>query len=95
MEEAVQRAVMGEVRRADQVAAVAGRDTQDMGGDLERWTSEGRMLSVQHKGDAYFALFALNHADLYRPTRPWPTRYGYSARSPTRTHGPWPPGSSV
>ena len=63
----VRRAVLTEMRQADQLAALAGRDTQETRDDLERWTSEGRMLSVQHEGVAYFALFALNPADLYPP----------------------------
>jgi hypothetical protein len=67
MNEDVRRAVLTEMRQADQLAALAGRDTQETRDDLERWTSEGRMLSVQHEGVVYFALFALNPADLYRP----------------------------
>lgn len=67
MNEDVRRAVLTEMRQADQLAALAGRDTQETRDDLERWTAEGRMLSVQHEGVAYFALFALNPADLYRP----------------------------
>lgn len=67
MNEAVRLAVLVEMRQADQLAALAGRSTEEMRGDLERWTSEGRTLSVQHEGVAHFALFALNPADLYRP----------------------------
>lgn len=65
MNDAIRRAVLSEMRQAEQLAALAGRDTEEMRGDLERWTSEGRMLTVQHEGVAYFALFALNPADLY------------------------------
>lgn len=67
MHEDVRRAVLGEMRQADQLAALAGRDTAEMRRDLERWTAERRMLSVEHEGVHYFALFALDPADLYRP----------------------------
>ncbi len=67
MNEAVRRAVLSEMRQVNQIAALVGRVTGQMRRDLELWTSEGRMLSVQHEGVAYFSLFALNPADLYRP----------------------------
>jgi hypothetical protein len=67
MEETVRRSVPGEMRQADELAALACRPIEEMRGDLERWTAEGRMLSVELEGVEYFARFALNPADGFRP----------------------------
>lgn len=67
MKAEVRRAVLAGMRQAEQLAALGGRDSEEMRRDLEQWTAQGRVLSVEHEGVPYFALFALDPADGYRP----------------------------
>jgi hypothetical protein len=50
-----------------QLATLAGRGTNEIRRDLDQWAADGRILSVRHESVNYFALFALNPADGYRP----------------------------
>ncbi|MGA9673586.1 MAG: hypothetical protein WBQ94_30625, partial [Terracidiphilus sp.] len=67
MEEEMQRAVLSEMRPAGQLANLAGRGTSEMRRDLDQWEADRRILSVRHEGVDYFALFALNPVEGYRP----------------------------
>jgi len=67
MQEEMRQQVLGEMRPAGQLATLAGRSTTEIRRDLDLWTADGRMLSVRHEGVDYFALFALNPAEGYRP----------------------------
>ena len=67
MQEEMRRVVLGEMRSAGQLAALAGRSTNDIRRDLDQCAADGRILSVRHEGVDYFTLFALNPAEGYRP----------------------------
>lgn len=67
MQEEMRRVVLGEMRSASQLATLAGRDTDEIQRDLDQWVADGRILLVRHEGVDYFALFALNPAEGYRP----------------------------
>lgn len=67
MQQEMRRVVLGETRSAGQLAIMADRDTNKIRHDLDQWAAEGRILSVRHEGVDYFALFALNPAEGYRP----------------------------
>jgi hypothetical protein len=66
-QEDLRRVVLTEMRSADQMASLAGRSACDMRRDLHQWKADGRILSVQHEGVEYFALFALDLAEGCRP----------------------------
>ena len=67
MQEEMRRVVLGEMRPAGQLAALAGRGANEIRRDLDQWTADGRILSVRHEGIDYFAVFALNPTEEYRP----------------------------
>jgi hypothetical protein len=67
MQEEMRRLVLGEMRSAGQLAALAGCGTNEIRRDLDQWAADGRILSVRHEGVDYFPLFALNPAEEYRP----------------------------
>jgi hypothetical protein len=67
MQEEMRRVVLGEMRPADQLAALVGRGTDEIRQDLDQQAADGRIFSVRHEGVDYFALFALNPAEGYRP----------------------------
>jgi hypothetical protein len=67
MQEEMRRVVLNEMCPASQLANLAGRDTGEMRRDLDQWETQGRILSVRHEGEDYFALFALNPAEGFRP----------------------------
>lgn len=67
MEDEIRRVVLGEMRPAGQLATLAGRATNEIQSDLDLWVADGRILSVRHEDVDYFALFALNPAEGYRP----------------------------
>lgn len=67
MQEEMRRVVLGEMRTAGQLATLASRGTNEIRRDLDQWAADGRILSVRHEGVDYFALFALNRAEGYRP----------------------------
>jgi hypothetical protein len=67
MQEEMRRQVLGEMRPAGQLATLAGRSTNEIRHDLDQWVADGRILSVRHEGVDYFALFALNSVEGYRP----------------------------
>jgi hypothetical protein len=67
MQEEMRRVVLGEMRPADQLAALVGRGTDEIRQDLDQRAADGRIFSVRHEGVDYFALFALNPAEGYRP----------------------------
>lgn len=59
--------VLGEMRPAGQIASLAGRGINEILRDLNEWAGDGQIISVRHEGVDYFALFALNPAEGYRP----------------------------
>jgi hypothetical protein len=67
MQEEMRRVVLGEMHSAGQRATLAGRGTNEIQRDLDQWAADGRILSVRHEGVDYFARFALNPAEGYRP----------------------------
>lgn len=67
MQEAMRRTVLAEMRPAQELAELAGREAHQMRRELERWSAEGRILSVHHEGVDYFSQFALNPGYGYRP----------------------------
>jgi hypothetical protein len=61
------RMVLGEMRLASQLAALAGRSDDEMRRNLEAWKAEGRIFWVEHEGAEYFPLFAFDPDAGYRP----------------------------
>jgi hypothetical protein len=59
--------VLTEMRSADELASLSGRSASDMRRDLDRWKADGRIFSIRDEGVEYFALFALDPAEEYRP----------------------------
>jgi hypothetical protein len=67
MQEEMQRQVLGEMLPAGELATLAGRRANEIRRDLDQWAADGQIPSVRHEGVDYFALFALNSAERYRP----------------------------
>lgn len=67
MRKDLRRAALTEMRQADELAALAGRGTEEMRHDLKQWKSEGRIFSVEQDGVEYFPIYALDPGDGYRP----------------------------
>ena len=67
MEEETRRAVLAEMRPAQELATLAGCGAEEMRGQLERWKAGGRIFSVEHEGAEYFPPFALDPGAGYRP----------------------------
>ena len=62
-----QHVILTEMRSADELASLCGRSASDMRRDLDRWKADGRIFSIRDKGVEYFALFALDPGEEYRP----------------------------
>ena len=67
MQEDLQRAVLGELSQAHELAGLAGRGAEEMLRDLKQWKSEGRIFSVEREGAEYFPFYALDPGAGYRP----------------------------
>lgn len=67
MQEQMRLTVLGEMRRAHTLAALARCEVEEMMGDLERWKEEGQIFAIEHEGTEYFPLFALDSAAGYVP----------------------------
>lgn len=67
MEKQTRRAVLSEMRPAQELAAGAGRSVEEMRRDLRQWTAEGRIFSVKDHAAEYFPPFALDPGAGYRP----------------------------
>lgn len=66
MQEEMRRAVLLEMRRPEELAALSGRHPKEMRRELESWTAEGRIFSVVSDGAEYFPPFALDPNAAYR-----------------------------
>lgn len=67
MKEDARRAVLAEMRQANEIAAVAGRRAEAMLRDLVCWKREGRIFSVECDDTEYFPSFALDSLTGYHP----------------------------
>jgi hypothetical protein len=67
MHEETKRAVLPEMRKADEIAALAGLPAQLARQNLQEWKASGRIFSVEENGNEYYPLFALDPRAHYQP----------------------------
>jgi hypothetical protein len=67
MLEQTKRSVLPEMRKADEIAALAGLPIELMRRDLQEWQASGQIFAVEENGAEYFPLFALDPHAHYRP----------------------------